>query len=161
MKSINKYIKLREGFTLIELLVVISIIGLLASIVLVSLNTARSKSRDARRVADVRQIMNALELFYNDNSGYPAATAAGACVPATAANTCPTGGSPAFSTYLATYPTAPTPVDGTCTATITGTNAYNYAQTGSGTGYTVAFCLGGITGAYAAGIHSATNTGVN
>ena len=157
MKLINRK---QRGFTLIELLVVIAIIGILASIVLVSLNTARSKSRDARRVADVRQIMTALELFYNDNSGYPAATAAGACVPVTAASTCPTGGAPAFSTYLATYPTAPTPVDGTCTATITGTNAYNYLQTGSGTGYTVKFCLGGTTGSLVAGTATASQTGI-
>ncbi|MCX6797480.1 MAG: prepilin-type N-terminal cleavage/methylation domain-containing protein [Candidatus Doudnabacteria bacterium] len=59
------------GFTLIELLVVISIIGLLASVVLVSLNSARAKARNAKRVADLSQIQKALELYYNDNNGYP------------------------------------------------------------------------------------------
>jgi len=52
------------GFTLIELLVVISIIGLLSSIVLTSVNSARAKARDARRLADLRQIQNALALYY-------------------------------------------------------------------------------------------------
>ncbi len=62
----------KRGFTLIELLVVIAIIGLLASIVLASLNSARKKSRDARRIADLKQLQNALELYANDNSGnYP------------------------------------------------------------------------------------------
>ena len=61
-----------RGFTLIELLVVIAIIGILASIVLASLNSARVKSRDARRIADVKQIQLALELYYNDNAIYPA-----------------------------------------------------------------------------------------
>jgi type II secretion system protein G len=60
-----------RAFTLIELLVVIAIIGLLASIVLVALNSARSKARDAKRVADLREIQAALELYYSDNGQYP------------------------------------------------------------------------------------------
>jgi len=63
-----------KGFTLVELLVVIAIIGILASVVLVSLNTARSKSRDARRIADLRQTSLALENYYDDNIAYPALT---------------------------------------------------------------------------------------
>ena len=56
---------MKVGFTLIELLVVIAIIGVLASIVLASLNTARRKSRDARRISDIKQIQLALELFFD------------------------------------------------------------------------------------------------
>lgn len=62
------------GFTLIELLVVIAIIGVLASIVLASLNNARRKSRDARRVTDIKQLQLALELYFDgQNSQYPIA----------------------------------------------------------------------------------------
>ncbi len=60
-----------RGFTLIELLVVIAIIGLLSSVVLASLNNARKKGRDARRIADLKQLQVALELYYSDNAAYP------------------------------------------------------------------------------------------
>lgn len=61
-----------SGFTLIELLVVISIIGLLSSIVLASLSSARTKSRDAQRTLSIKQLQTALELYYDsNNSQYP------------------------------------------------------------------------------------------
>lgn len=63
--------KTQKGFTLIELLVVIAIIGILASIVVVSLSSARGKARDARRVSDVRSVQKALEFYYNANAEYP------------------------------------------------------------------------------------------
>lgn len=63
--------KHQTAFTLIELLVVIAIIGLLASIVLVALNQTRAKARDTKRVADLKQIQTALELFYDTYNRYP------------------------------------------------------------------------------------------
>ena len=65
-------IRKQKGFTLIELLVVIAIIGLLASVIMVSLANARSKARDTKRIADVEQMMKALELYYSINGQYPA-----------------------------------------------------------------------------------------
>ena len=61
----------RKGFTLIEMLIVIAIIGILASIVLVGLGPIQRRGRDSRRQADLRQVQNALELYYNKCGHYP------------------------------------------------------------------------------------------
>lgn len=77
--------KRESGFTLIELLVVISIIGLLASLVLVGLKTVRAKSRDARRIADVKTLRGALDSYYVNKKQYPSSMAVcPVIVPATA-----------------------------------------------------------------------------
>ena len=59
------------GFTLVELLVVIAIISLLSTIAIVGLQSARIKTRNAKRLADVKQLSTALEMFYDDNGHYP------------------------------------------------------------------------------------------
>jgi prepilin-type N-terminal cleavage/methylation domain-containing protein len=105
-------LKTNRGFTLIELLVVIAIIGILSSVVLASLNTARQKSRDARRISDIKQLQLALELYFDDNGIYPATIAS----------------STLTSDYIPAVPKDPTATAG----------AYRYVQAGSGTGY----CLG-------------------
>jgi len=76
-------IKIQKGFTLIELLVVISIIGVLSSVVMVSLNDVKKKARDTVRMNDMRQIQKALEVYYySNNETYPVGTAwwQGVCV---------------------------------------------------------------------------------
>lgn len=79
--------KNNKGFTLIELLVVISIISLLSSIVFASLNGARAKARDVRRMQDLRQIQLALAMFAEDHGGkYPPS-------PGGLRGTCPLGNS--------------------------------------------------------------------
>jgi prepilin-type N-terminal cleavage/methylation domain-containing protein len=83
--------KIIRGFTLIELLTVIAIIGILASIILVSLTAARAKGRDAKRISDIKSIQLALEEYYNDNLKYPASIYGSALAP----------------TYMPTVPTDP------------------------------------------------------
>lgn len=65
MLNLFRIKKSSKGFTLIELLVVIAIIGVLASIVLASLANARRKSRDARRITDLKQLQLAMELYFD------------------------------------------------------------------------------------------------
>jgi len=157
--------KNKAGFTLIELLVVIAIIGLLASVVLLALNSARAKSRDAKRIADIRQMASALELYFNDNNAYPTqATVGGGQLAAALFTTAPSN--TMVPKFIGLFPTAPTPQDGTCPASggatpATAGNLYYYdgGQT-SGASYTLTFCLGNLTGGYAAGTHILTPAGI-
>ncbi|MDO8592522.1 MAG: type II secretion system protein [bacterium] len=67
----------KRGFTLIELLVVISIIGFLTTTAVVMLDSARKKARDARRLADFKQIQTALGLYYDTYNRFPDSDFAG------------------------------------------------------------------------------------
>jgi prepilin-type N-terminal cleavage/methylation domain-containing protein len=154
VKKLRKFNQ--KGFTLIELLVVVAIIGLLSSVVLISLNTARSKARDAKRLADIRQVSSALEIYFNDNGSYPVATA---WTGATSLSASLTAGA---TKYMQALPAAPTPPDGTCaTAGPSSSDANTYTYTGTAATYTIGFCLGGLTGGTSAGTHTITPNGVN
>lgn len=60
-----------RAFTLIELLIVISIIGVLASITVVSVGNVRQMARDSKRLADMKQLQTALEFYFTKVNGYP------------------------------------------------------------------------------------------
>ncbi|MFA4941527.1 MAG: type II secretion system protein [Patescibacteria group bacterium] len=137
--------KKQKGFTLIELLVVIAIIGLLSTLAVVALNNARQKSRDAKRVSDIKQVQTALELYYNDANSYPAALT-------------PVTGSITYdgTTYMAVVPGNPSPKnDGSCPDI-----EYAYTQDSSGSSYHITYCLGGATGGITAGTKYATPAGI-
>ncbi len=118
--------KSSKGFTLIELLVVIAIIGILSAIVLASLQGAKAKGRDARRISDIKQLQLALELYYDANSYYPTVAQA----PLASGSTLLTSAG-----YISVLPTDPSG----------GTAAYGYfAYPSSCSGTT---CTGYIVGA--------------
>jgi len=157
-KSVRIYEEKGAGFTLIELLVVIAIIGLLATLAVISLNNARAKSRDAKRVSDIRQVQTALELYFSDNDLYP--PGAGGVLGGTSgsfqvlcdsaagwqANTTGCG-----AVYMPDVPENPTP---------NGAD-YIYTQVGGGDDYTVTFTLESGTGSLSSGGHTASSSGIN
>ena len=126
--------KNKKAFTLIELLVVIAIIGLLATLSVLALNNARAKARDAKRVADIKQIQTALELYFNDAQTYPDSLTTGESIYSTTSGT---------STYMQVIPSSPTPnVSG-----VTGCGGTDYTYTWVNEGsYTLQYCLEGNVG---------------
>lgn len=65
---------MKKGFTLIEMLIVVAIIAVLASVVLIGVGPVQRQGRDARRVSDLRQVQNGLELYFNRCGFYPGTT---------------------------------------------------------------------------------------
>ena len=134
----------KQAFALVELLVVIAIIGILATLAVVSLQNARSRARDAKRIADVRQMQTALELYYNDVGEYPP----------NISGSISQGG----VTYMAVIPSAPTPPDGDCAE---GDNTYSYSPVGSeNESYEISFCLGSSISNLSSGDKIATPAGI-
>lgn len=132
----------KKGFTLIELLVVIAIIGLLSTLAVVALGSARVKARDSRRLSDLKQVQTALELYYTDQNVYPAVTgtlgvASFACLNATngfvEADDCGT------TPYMGQIPKDPS-------------DDYDYVYSGSATSYTVEATLEGTVNGMTEGI---------
>jgi prepilin-type N-terminal cleavage/methylation domain len=139
----------RTAFTLIELLVVISIIGLLSTIAVVSLSASRAKGRDAKRIADLRQVQQATMMYYYDNDFYPQCGSSDACA------STPSYGVP-FSTlniksgYMPNLPKDPTNTNGQYgyyyARTYKQTGACTYVSTGLATDYILATRLENPTG---------------
>ncbi|PIT86638.1 MAG: hypothetical protein COU33_02000 [Candidatus Magasanikbacteria bacterium CG10_big_fil_rev_8_21_14_0_10_43_6] len=132
----------KKGFTLIELLVVIAIIGLLSTLAVVALSSARTKARDSKRLSDLKQTQTALELYYTDQNAYPVAAVAVnlgagnfACL--NAAGFAATG---CANPYMGLVPTDPS-------------NGQNYAYTSAdGSTYSIAATLEGTVNGLAGNI---------
>jgi prepilin-type N-terminal cleavage/methylation domain-containing protein len=122
------------GFTLIELLVVIAIIGILSSVILASLNSARAKARDAKRKEDVIQLRTALAGYYADNGSYPLPYPSiwGGVTTASCGTNAGTKGATAYiqglvPTYISELPTDP--------GTTASSTCYGYLYASNGTSY--------------------------
>jgi type II secretion system protein G len=122
-----------RGFTLIELLVVIAVIGILASIIMVSVSGARAKGRDSRRVADIKTIQLALANYYNDNGMFPKNIyCTGTAAPCD--TVAPSSGlSPAYLPKVPSDPNSSTPCS---TGANTDATCYKYTPYKAGTSVT-------------------------
>ncbi len=114
-----------------------------ASVIKQAMGEARNSSRDARRLADIRQMASALELYFNDKGKYPESK-----------DGMPLGINP---TYIGVIPSAPTSADGNCTDYY---NTYWYEQKNKGSSYEYTFCVGKNVGGYPAGILKLTPAGI-
>ena len=120
-----------------ELLVVIAIIGLIATLSVIAFGNARAKSRDSKRVSDIKQLQTALELFFSDQGRYPTAEEWN------------TGSLYATGTYGATTYMAriPTPPSG-----CVNFSDYYYSSSYDGQDYVISSCLENTTGSLARGV---------
>jgi general secretion pathway protein G len=158
----------QSGFTLIELLVVIAIIGLLSTLAVVALNSARQRSRDAKRVSDIRQIQTALELGYSELNAYPVVVTPGKTLGDTVAATkvlCNNNtATPPVPAFVATSAGCGTGGTGTIYMGLVPSNpgpgGANYTYISDGTKYSITFTLEGATGQLTSGANCANQNGI-
>lgn len=127
--------KIKKGFTLIEMLVVVSLIGILTTLVVANLNSARQRARDTQRKSDLRSIETALRLYYQDCQAFPDNSSGGEI---NGCGTCSTGTTCAWgeeftvgsNTYISALPKDP----------LAG-QAYKYQVSADRESYTLDACL--------------------
>lgn len=160
LKEVSKPNSNTSLVVLVVVVASITMMGLLSTLAIVALNSARQKSRDSKRVADVKQIQTALELYYVDNDQYPLATAPVVLGFDLSKSLCTGGFKSActfgLTTYMGILPAAADPYDGDCTA---ANNEYVYSAT-QGSYYSLKFCLGGPVGDINAGPRTAGPNGI-
>lgn len=140
------FIRRPFGFSLIEMLVVMVIIGILASVTIVSMKGARRIQRDSTRLNDIRKIQSVLEMYFNDHEAYPTTLYFGS----------PLVSADGSKTYIERLPSNPTPRnDGQCPDeeyTYYGSNPSSYQLT---------FCISNLTADIDAGYGVAVSNGIS
>jgi prepilin-type N-terminal cleavage/methylation domain-containing protein len=133
-----------KAFTLVEIMVVIAIIGILSTLIMVSLDNTKMTARNTRRLADIKQLQLALKLYYNDVGSFPVSITPGSPIAANGVS------------YLLRVPANPKPrADNGCLD-----QEYTYTQLEGGKRYMLSFCLGDTTDDLSKGTHLATSNGI-
>ncbi len=130
----------KRGFTTIELLIVVGIVGLLSTILLINVNSARVRARDVQRVADIKFIQTQLALYKDKNGKYPLS-------PLKSGGSVRIWSSTILGIPASQLPVAPQPPDGDC---IGAENKYMYRSL-DGSSYGLTFCIGRDSAQYRAG----------
>jgi len=151
----NKQVKnFQRGFTLMEILIVVLIVGVLAAVGIITLLTANAKSRDIQRLSDVRQVQNALELYFYNRNAFPIANniilgGDDYKVLCDSASGFQSGGEECGKIFLNQLPAAPAR---------TADDSYVYSSDGQT--YSLIFVLEKAADGLEAGEHTATQNGV-
>ncbi|HYE22325.1 MAG TPA: hypothetical protein VD998_01905 [Verrucomicrobiae bacterium] len=124
----------QNGLAIIKTVVLVTGSIILALVIFMSVMSANAKARDVRRISDIKQITDALKLYYDYNQRYPE----------TVENQ-----PKDITKYMQYWPQAPN-ADGGCTKE---NNQYKYQQTEGGQSYVLSFCLGKGANGYAAGYY--------
>jgi prepilin-type N-terminal cleavage/methylation domain-containing protein len=158
--------KNKKGFTLIELLVVIAIIGLLSTLAVVALSSARQKSRDSKRVSDMKQVQTAMELMFSANNSY---VMTGCAAPGALVSSCNGPALPVGVTAITEFlpgidklkdPNGAAACAAACDATVAAPCNYSVKVVPTATTYEFCFYLEGNTGDLLKGAHKVTPAGL-
>lgn len=133
--------KTNAGFGVIQGFILIFIVFLIGMVTILAYTSARGSARDAKRISDITQLQKALKYYHEEFGYYPQAS-----------NGIAVGFDGSFSRFVSSWPNAPLPADGLCSAEH---NRYFYEQINSGETYQIRFCLGGAYGPLKAGVRLA------
>lgn len=122
----QKPVSTKRGFTVLELLVVVAIIGIVSAAALVLLSDTRARSRDARRLQDIRELEKALNLYYAENGNFPVSV-----------STTTLTGSDSLSNTLVNGDF----LAGGISDPVHPTYTYSYGTNSEGSDFTIGFCL--------------------
>ena len=127
---------MRKGFTLIEILIVVAIIAILASVVLIGLGPTQQSGRDARRLSDLHEAQNAIELYFQKCGFYP-----GDINGSGATATCSANITEDYPTMSAMIPNAGIGINNALSVDPTNSGVYEYFYATNGSTYVLGATL--------------------